>query len=139
MRSKQFATCNKRNVLYGNFSPLPRPQEGRLEFFVDCSANAAPEFEGRGGEDLASRISRALAGAYGHRWDDLNWLKVMIFFPPCFSFPSDAFDLRQLSVLPGRHCWALYVDILILECGGNLFDAVSIAVKAALFNTRIPR
>ncbi|OBS80788.1 hypothetical protein A6R68_21008, partial [Neotoma lepida] len=27
----------------------------------------------------------------------------------------------------------------LLECGGNLFDAISIAVKAALFNTRIPR
>lgn len=26
----------------------------------------------------------------------------------------------------------------ILECGGNLCDAVSVAVKAALFNTRIP-
>lgn len=26
----------------------------------------------------------------------------------------------------------------ILECGGNLSDAVSLAVKAALFNTRIP-
>ena len=36
-------------------------------------------------------------------------------------------------------CWLLYVDILILECGGNLFDAVSMAVKAALFSTLIPR
>ncbi len=27
----------------------------------------------------------------------------------------------------------------ILECGGNLFDAVSLAVKAALFNTRVPK
>lgn len=26
----------------------------------------------------------------------------------------------------------------ILECGGNLFDAVSLAVKAALFNTKLP-
>lgn len=31
------------------------------------------------------------------------------------------------------------MDILILECGGNLFDAVSIAVKAALYNTKIPK
>ena len=27
----------------------------------------------------------------------------------------------------------------ILECGGNLFDAVSLAVKAALHNVRVPR
>lgn len=26
-----------------------------------------------------------------------------------------------------------------MECGGNLFDAVSLAVKAALFNTKIPK
>lgn len=26
-----------------------------------------------------------------------------------------------------------------MECGGNLFDAVSLAAKAALFNTKIPR
>lgn len=27
----------------------------------------------------------------------------------------------------------------ILQCDGNLFDAVSLAVKAALFSTQIPR
>lgn len=32
----------------------------------------------------------------------------------------------------------MYADILVLECGGNLFDAVSLAVKAALNNTRVP-
>lgn len=26
----------------------------------------------------------------------------------------------------------------MLECGGNLFDAVSVAVKAALWNTQVP-
>lgn len=29
-------------------------------------------------------------------------------------------------------------SLQILECGGNLFDAVSLAVKAALHSTRIP-
>ena len=37
-----------------------------------------------------------------------------------------------------RTCWILYVDILVLEVGGNLFDAVSLAVKAALASTKIP-
>ena len=31
------------------------------------------------------------------------------------------------------------IIIQILECGGNLFDAVSMAVKAALFCTLIPK
>jgi exosome complex component RRP42 len=30
-------------------------------------------------------------------------------------------------------------SLQILECGGNLFDAVSLAVKAALHNTRVPK
>ena len=48
-------------------------------------------------------------------------------------------DLTKLVVLPGHTCWILYVDILVLELGGNIYDAVSIAVKAALASTRIPR
>ncbi|CAG9841138.1 unnamed protein product [Diabrotica balteata] len=98
--------------------PFPEtPNLGKLEFFVDCSANATPDFEGRGGEDLAIAISNTLSSAY--------------------SSPL-AFDLRKLCILNGRKCWKIYVDILILECGGNLFDAVSLAVKAALWNTQVP-
>ncbi|KAH3772642.1 exosome complex component RRP42-like [Dreissena polymorpha] len=98
--------------------PYPeKPDKGRLEFFVDCSANATPEFEGRGGEELATELSSMLARAYQ--------------CPSCL-------DLRKLSVVEGKQCWIIYVDVLVLEYGGNLFDAASIAVKAALFNTSIP-
>ena len=31
------------------------------------------------------------------------------------------------------------LSLQILQCGGNLFDAVGAAVKAALYNTEIPR
>jgi len=99
-------------------TPLPgAPDSGRIEFFVDCSANATPAFEGRGGESLATSISRILSRAY--------------------SSPG-SLDLTKLVVLPGSTCWILYVDILVLEMGGNLCDAVSLAVKAALFSTRVP-
>lgn len=99
-------------------APAPeKPDKGRLEFFVDCSANATPEFEGRGGEELATEISGMLNRAYD--------------CPACL-------DLQKLCVIPNQQCWVLYIDILLLECGGNLFDAASIAVKAALYNTKIP-
>ncbi|KAK7601834.1 hypothetical protein V9T40_009275 [Parthenolecanium corni] len=91
------------------------PTIGKIEFFIDCSANATPTFEGRGGEDLASEISSALQKAY------------------------DILPLNDLCIVPNLSCWKLYVDILILECGGNLYDAVSLAVKSALFNTQIPK
>lgn len=98
-------------------TPSPEsPGLGKLEFFVDCSANATPMFEGRGGEDLATEISNSLAKAY-----------------------ASSFPLHKLSIVRGQKCWKLYVDILILELGGNLFDATSLAVKAALNCTRIPR
>lgn len=100
-------------------APAPDQQDkGRLEFFVDCSANATPEFEGRGGEELASEITNMLIRVYNS--------------PGCL-------DLKELCIIPKQQCWVLYIDILLLECGGNLFDAASVAVKAALFDLKIPR
>ncbi|KAL4672622.1 hypothetical protein H8957_009551 [Semnopithecus entellus] len=97
---------------------LEKPNEGYLEFFVDCSANATPEFEGRGGDDLGTEIANTLYRIFNNK---------------------SSVDLKTLCISPREHCWVLYVDVLLLECGGNLFDAISIAVKAALFNTSIPR
>lgn len=71
-----------------------RPNEGKLEFFVDCSANATPDFEGRGGEELALEISNTLSKA--------------------FTSPN-AFDLKTLCILTRKHCWKLYVDILVRD------------------------
>lgn len=100
-------------------APLPnRPNEGKLEFFIDCSANATPQFEGRGGEELAMDISNTLQRTF---------------------LSPHAFDLKSLCILSQQQCWKLYIDILILECGGNLYDTVSIAVKAALFDLKLPR
>ncbi|XP_068226656.1 exosome complex exonuclease RRP42 [Palaemon carinicauda] len=99
--------------------PAPdRPKNGRIYFFVNCSANAAPEFEGRGGEDLATSLSSMLERVY--------------------SSPH-TLDTRKLCVVEGKYAKALYVDIEILECGGNLFDTVSVGVKAALWATKLPR
>ncbi|EEB18730.1 Exosome complex exonuclease RRP42, putative [Pediculus humanus corporis] len=97
---------------------IENPDKGKIEFFVDCSANATPAFEKRGGEDLANDLSSALTRAYS---------------------APESLDLKSLCILPKFQCWKLYVDVLILECGGNLFDAVGLGVKAALRNTFIPR
>ncbi|CAH3193225.1 unnamed protein product [Porites evermanni] len=96
---------------------IQKPDQGYVEFFVDCSANASPEFEGRGGDELGAMLAKTLERAYNHK---------------------SAIDLHSLCILPGKQCWVLYIDALVLECGGNLFDSLSMAVKAALYNTRIP-
>lgn len=99
--------------------PSPnKPDEGKIEFFVDCSANALLDFDGRGGEELSLEIS--------------NILRLT------FSSPY-SFDLKNLCILPKHQCWKLYVDILILQCAGNLYDAISLAVKSAMYNLKIPR
>lgn len=56
------------------------------------SANATPDFEGRGGENLATEIANSLASAYKS---------------------VNAFDVTKLCILEGRRCWKLYVDILV--------------------------
>ncbi|KAG5678251.1 hypothetical protein PVAND_007943 [Polypedilum vanderplanki] len=100
-------------------APFPdKPEEGKIEFHVDCSANALLDFEGRGGEELALEISNCLRITYASPF---------------------AFDLKSLCILPKHQCWKLYVDILILQCAGNLYDAISFAVKSAFYNLRIPR
>ncbi|OCT75978.1 hypothetical protein XELAEV_18031165mg [Xenopus laevis] len=76
------------------------------------------EFEGRGGEELGTEIAFMLYKIFDNR---------------------SSIDLESLCIQAREHCWVLYVDVLLLECGGNLFDTISVAVKAALFNARIPK
>ena len=57
------------------------------------SANATPEFQGRGGEQIASQIVNILANL----------------------FSSKNFDLTQLCIVPGKKCWNLNVDIVVVK------------------------
>ena len=38
-------------------------------------------------------------------------------------------DLSALSIVSGKTCWVVFADALLLNIGGNLHDAVSIAAK----------
>lgn len=72
---------------------------------------------GRGGDELAQDIADCLSKSYGK----------------C----SNA--LKKLCIVREQLCWFLYVDVVILECGGgNLYDCVSFAVKSALYDLKIP-
>uniref|UniRef100_A0A1I8EVH5 Ribosomal RNA-processing protein 42 n=1 Tax=Wuchereria bancrofti TaxID=6293 RepID=A0A1I8EVH5_WUCBA len=90
----------------------------RLNFFVDCSANATPLFAGRGGDEFADELSAALDAAY-----DNNYV-----------LP----DLKKLILSP-MHAWKLFVDIVLLQCDGNVIDAAGLGVKAALKDTEISK
>ncbi|GAM17782.1 hypothetical protein SAMD00019534_009570 [Acytostelium subglobosum LB1] len=94
------------------------PNHGMLNVNVDCCPSASPEFEGKGAEyinvELAKQLERLLT-------------------------QGNALDLASLCIVPGKYCWNLYIDAIVLDSGGNLFDALSIATRAALYNTRLPQ
>ncbi|KAA3672961.1 exosome complex component RRP42 [Paragonimus westermani] len=50
------------------------------------------------------------------------------------AYRSELLDLQQLCIQPGRQCWIVYIDLLILEGGGNFLDAASIVIKASLLD-----
>jgi len=93
------------------------PDIGHITFLVDCSPTASPEFEGRGGDELSETICRILHSAY---------------------VKSGTIDLKSLCILKGKYCRVIGVDILVLQCGGNLLDVISMGVKICLGICEIP-
>ncbi|KAF8072975.1 EXOSC7 [Scenedesmus sp. PABB004] len=97
-----------------------RPDHGQVLVSVECSSCASPEFKGRGGEgwgiELASALEASLVGAPAG---------------------GGGLDLAALCLLPGKVAWVVYVDALVLNDGGNVLDALSIAARAALGLTRV--
>lgn len=99
--------------------PLPdEPDCGLIEFGAECSANASPKFEGRGGEDIAQEIVFVLTNAL-----------------------IPAIDRKSLCISKGHKVWIIYIDVLILECScvSQLLDLSALGIKAALRNTRVPK
>ncbi|XP_038695072.1 exosome complex component RRP45A-like isoform X2 [Tripterygium wilfordii] len=94
-----------------------RPNEGTLSIFTEFSPMADPSFEpGHPGEsavELGRVIDRGLR-------------------------ESRAVDTESLCVLAGKMVWAVRVDLLIVDNGGNLVDAANIAALAALLTFRLP-
>ena len=43
----------------------------------------------------------------------------------------------KLCVIPGKKVWIVFVDVYVLDDGGNLIDASALAAMAALANTRL--
>ncbi|KAK0405698.1 hypothetical protein QR680_018146 [Steinernema hermaphroditum] len=90
--------------------------DNSIQFEIDISANASIHFEGKRGEDFGSELALVLHTAYNNE----NVLP----------------DLKKL-IITKNHYWIVYVDMVILRYEGNVMDAVSLAAKAALYNTEI--
>lgn len=105
---------------------MDTPDAGRLLLSVECSPVASSAFRGRGGEDLSSELTASLERS--------------LFFPSTHTAsPHAPISLNSLCIIPGKTCWSLYVDALLISIDGCPIDAISVAIKAALAATLLPR
>ncbi len=52
---------------------------------------------------------------------------------------SETIDLEKLCIIPGKKVFVVFVDIYVLNHGGNLIDASTMATLAALLHTKFPK
>jgi exosome complex component RRP42 len=52
---------------------------------------------------------------------------------------SKAVDLNKLVIEVGKKVWTVWVDIYVLDYGGNVLDASTLAAVAALYNAKLPK
>ncbi|CAM9524218.1 unnamed protein product [Choristocarpus tenellus] len=87
------------------------PSRGRVVVCVECSNSLFPKFDERASGDINAMLSGGLERSMRG---------------------SEGIDLDSLCILPGKFCWVIYVDLLILQADGNLLDAASFASHVAL-------
>lgn len=46
---------------------------------------------------------------------------------------------KNLTIVPRKRSWLLHLDLLILADAGNTLDALFLAARAALWDTKVPR
>ncbi len=51
---------------------------------------------------------------------------------------AETIDLTKLCVAPAEKCWICYVDLHVLDHGGNLIDTAQLAALAALTHATVP-
>ncbi|RKP33708.1 ribosomal protein S5 domain 2-type protein [Dimargaris cristalligena] len=105
-------------VEVSNIEPGEVPNRGKVVCNVECSPSTTQNWDSRAADELNNELTQFL-----HR---------------CLN-DYDGIDLEKLCIIPNQSCWILYVDALVLDFGGNLYDTLLMAVRAALFNTRIPK
>eukprot|EP01028_Stygiella_incarcerata_P004511 TRINITY_DN1993_c1_g1_i1.p1 TRINITY_DN1993_c1_g1~~TRINITY_DN1993_c1_g1_i1.p1 ORF type:complete len:298 (-),score=84.85 TRINITY_DN1993_c1_g1_i1:43-936(-) len=86
-----------------------KPEEGRVEVTVESSPNVP-------------NVS-------------IEWSQIILRMLQS----QGALNRKALCLVSYKYCWVLQVDAVVLQSDGNIMDAISFAVKAALFDTKIPK
>ncbi|KXN92327.1 Exosome complex component RRP42 [Leucoagaricus sp. SymC.cos] len=90
---------------------------GRFVVNISCSPAAYPHLTQTALEDLQHDLTSILHSTLTH--------------------PS--LHPKNLTILPHKKSWLLHLDLLILSDTGNTLDALFLAARAALWDTKIPR
>ncbi|UCG04467.1 MAG: exosome complex protein Rrp42 [Candidatus Heimdallarchaeota archaeon] len=100
-------------------SPFPdTPNDGVITVNLELSPISSPSYESGPPGPLAIEMARVVDRG-------IRESKVIPMNDP------------KLCVIPGKTVWILFVDIYILDDGGNLIDVSALAAMAALANTRL--
>lgn len=89
----------------------------RMTCAVTCAPTAYPHLSSGAIDDLSYDFTTLLDQTLGH---------------PTLR-PSN------LDIIPGRKAWVLYLDVVVVSDFGNIVDALFIAARAALWDTKVPR
>lgn len=99
-------------------SPYPdAPNSGMLITNVELTPMAAPHYEPGPPGDEATELARVVDRGIRE---------------------SGVIDLSDLVIEEGESCYAVFIDIHVLDYDGNLMDAASIGAAAALMLGRLP-
>ncbi|KAL0948073.1 hypothetical protein HGRIS_010697 [Hohenbuehelia grisea] len=90
---------------------------GRVVCSVTCSPTAYPNLSPGALDDLQY---------------DMTTILHQTLFHPSLHPPN-------LGIIPGRKSWLLSLDLVILSDTGNVYDALFMAARAALWDTKVPR
>lgn len=93
------------------------PTEGSFRISVECAPSMLPGIREREKDEISRELSTLIDTLVA---------------------TDDIVNRRALCLVPGRFAWDINVDLLVLTSGGNLLDAVSLAVAAVLKDTILP-
>ena len=89
---------------------------------------------------FAQRCKDSSPTAYPHlsplALDDLSY-DMTIILNQCLSHPS--LHPKNLGIIPRRKSWLLNLDVVVLSDAGNIYDALFIAARSALRDTKVPK
>ncbi len=100
-------------------TPFPdTPNEGNLIVSAEFVPTASPVFEPGPPDENAIELARVI---------DRSLREIR------------AIDLSKLVLIPGKKVWNVWIDIYVLDHDGNLIDASSLGVLAALLTAKVPK